>query len=113
MTTETSHRRKKAKIRFIATKDGVDCGFTSPEELGLANRLQSGFLVATALCGKRGVLVKRPNDPAVFASEQGANRYISIAVRIRDKFRMTMVDEMPKLQPAIEPGVWATRHFVQ
>jgi hypothetical protein len=59
--------------------------------------------------GKRGVLVKKPEDPADFATEKSALKYIGIAERCANKFRGTLVDEMPKLRPLIEGGVFGVR----
>ncbi len=106
-------RKTKPKRRFVVTKDGIDCGFASPAELGLGVTLQSGFEINTKLCGRRGLLVKKPTAPHLFASEKGALRYSGIAQRVAAKFRGTMVDAMPKLQPLLESGVFGTRYFSQ
>jgi len=100
---------KKLKQRYVVTKDGVDCGFATAVELGLGHELLSGHVVRSTLMGKRGVLVKKPNNPYDFATEKSAQKYITIAERCANKFRGTMVDEMPKLQPLIERGVFAVR----
>jgi hypothetical protein len=102
-------KNKKLKQRYVVTKDGVDCGFATAVELGLGHQLLSGVVVRSTLMGKRGVLVKKPERPFDFASEKQAQRFIGIAERCAAKFRGTLVDELPKLRPLIEGGVFAVR----
>ncbi len=112
-TPDHQKRNRKPKKRFIVTKDGVDCGYASKRELGLALVLQSGHEMKANHVGARGYLVKKPDAPAILPGEKTALRQIEITERIANVSRGTLVDEMPKIQPLVERGKFEIRHIFQ
>ncbi len=101
---------KKPKVKYCVTKDGIDCGYASPKELGFVLDLPSGHSVSGKITGTKKLLVKKPAEQAEhFGTQMAAEKAITRTEKYAAQYRGTMVDSMPKIQPLVERGVFAVR----
>lgn len=91
----------KKKTQYIVTSDGIDCGLALPSELGLGEELSP----------PTGLLVKRPNDPKVYAGEKSAQNHIDKTLETILKLRGAPFDitKIKSVQPLLELGKMAIR----
>jgi len=104
-------KEKQPDPVFVVFQDGVPCGFDDPTKHGLGYTLASGVKVVSRLVGARGVLMPGP-PPFEFTRESFALTEVRRRGRIIDKFRGTMCDNIPNLQPLLQPATLLVRKLM-
>jgi len=99
----------KTKTFYVAQKDGTDCAVSSHLEVGLAHKFELTGAVVGKCPPRQFILLKNAMNPTLFNTEKQALKAIERTEKLANKYRGTLADEIPKLKPLMERGVFTVR----
>jgi hypothetical protein len=91
-----SEKKPRKLKRYLVTLDGVACGLAPYDKK----------IIGWRVIPKRGVLVKRPDDPKVFPGPRSAEAAIRDAIKLRGFYRTDIVEIPAKHRHLLEAGTF-------